>query len=309
MASALEPLPHRLGRYVLLRELASGGMGSVFLARAEGVGGLDRLVAVKRMHLHLAESPQMQDMFLDEARLAFSLNHPNVCGATDVGFADGQHFFVMEYVEGVSVERLVEAAAINPLRPGLVARILADVAEGLHASHELRDSGGRWLEVVHRDVKPSNLLVGYDGVTRVLDFGVAAGRVKLYETVTGERKGTLGYSAPEQLQGASVDRRADVWSLGVVGWELLAGRRLFHGNAPAQTVLAVMQAPIESPRPGTPPTLERILARALQRDPSRRFESAREMGRALVRFFAEDPVGAADVAEWLTHGLADRRAD
>jgi serine/threonine-protein kinase len=314
--------PRRLGRYLLVRELARGGMGSVYLARAEGPGGLGRVVAVKCVADELCGTGRLVDMFLDEARIASRIVHPNVSTAFDFGEAEGTYFLAMDYLVGEPASRIFEAvraidvAARRALGwPAVVARIAADAAEGLHAAHELTDPSGRPMEVVHRDVSQDNVFVTYDGGVRVLDFGIAAARDKLYVTSTGEVKGTIGYMAPEQLEGRAVDRRTDVWALGVVAWELAAGRPLFDRRTSAETATAVVNAPIaplSEVAEDVPEALSRIVARALSRDPSARYATARGMGRELVAFLASSPAGAADVAEAMAtlfpNGRAERAA-
>src|SRR5688500_2262135 len=223
----------QFGRYRLCFELASGGMGTVYLARAEGPSGFEKLVALKRIHEHLAKDPRFVAMFLDEARLAARIHHPNVCSVIDFGTVEDSYYLTMPFVEGESFHRLLRSLAKRG-DPGasrsfwyIAARIVAEACEGLHAAHELRDDVGEPLEVVHRDVSPQNLLIGYYGGVRVLDFGVASARHRLYSTATGEVKGKFAYIAPEQIEGQPVDRRADVWSLGVVLYECIALRRLF----------------------------------------------------------------------------------
>ena len=294
-------------------------MGSVYLARAEGPGGLGRVVAVKCIAEELRGTGRLMDMFLDEARIASRIVHPNVSTAFDFGEAEGTYFLAMDYLVGEPASRIFEAVtaldvgARRTLRwPAVVARIAADAAEGLHAAHELTDASGRPMEVVHRDVSPDNVFVTYDGGVRLLDFGIAAARDKLYVTSTGEVKGTIGYMAPEQLEGRSVDRRTDVWALGVVAWELVTGYRLFERATSAETAGAVANAPILPPHElagDIPVGLSRIIERALTRDAGGRYATAREMGRELVAFLASSPAGAADVAEAMTTLFPSGRAE
>lgn len=297
------------GRYRLCAELASGGMGNVYAARAIGPGGFHKRVALKRIHAHLANDERFVAMFLDEARLAARIQHPNVAGVIDFGQVDGSYYLAMPFVFGEPLSRVFRR--VSKLGPEALARfrwnalkLLADACEGLHAAHELRDDDGLALDVVHRDVSPANMLVGYDGSLRVIDFGVASARQRLYRTETGEIKGKLGYGAPEQLAGEKVDRRADVWSLGVVLWEALAGRRLFRRDSLGQTVMAVSTAPIPALRDfweDAPLELEEVVFKALSRDPERRYGSARALGRALLEILNEEKklITTADIAEWM----------
>jgi hypothetical protein len=308
----------RFGRYRLCFELASGGMGTVYLARAEGPSGFEKLVALKRIHQHLAKDPRFVAMFLDEARIAARVHHPNVASVIDFGTVDGAYYLTMPFVEGESLHKVMRTIARqgDPSFVYAAARIVADACEGLHAAHELRDDVGELLEVVHRDVSPQNLLVGYDGGVRVLDFGVASARHRLYSTATGEVKGKFAYIAPEQIEGQAVDRRADVWSLGVVLWECIAQKRLFGRKTMAETVQMVLNQPVPPLRdhaPDVPLALEEIVFKALARDRDRRYTSARQMGRELLTFLADERknVGAAEIAELMERlfpdGVAEKR--
>ncbi len=301
-------VPERIARYVLFHEISRGGMGTVYLARTRtSRRGFRRVVALKRLHPERAIDERFRRMFLDEVRLISQLSHPNIGSALDFGEEDGTVFLTMPYIVGESLDRVMAALSRAPRElqgriPALTARILIDVCEGLHAAHELRGPSGELLEVVHRDVTPRNVIVGYEGITRVIDFGVASALSKQDRTATGEFKGTPGYAAPEHVQGRPVDRRADIWSLGVLGWELSTGRRLFARKDVLQALDAVLHAPIQGPaevNPTLPIGLDELIMCALNRDPARRFSSAREMGRELLLFLheCERPMGAAEVAE------------
>ncbi|MBX3274594.1 MAG: protein kinase [Sandaracinaceae bacterium] len=305
-----------LGRYRLMYELASGGMGTVYLARAAGPAGFEKLVALKRIHAHLASDARFVSMFLDEAKIAARIQHPNVCSVIDFGEVDGSYYLTMPYILGESLNRVLAAMARrrdDPLArelPAIAARLVADACEGLHAAHELRDERGNLLEVVHRDVSPQNLMVGYDGVLRVLDFGVASARDRHYQTSTGEVKGKFAYLAPEQIESQPVDRRADVWALGVVLWEAVTGKRLFARESMAATVRAVCDMPIpdvRALRPDAPEGLQAVIERALARDRDARYATARAMGKDLSQVLAREGrfVTAPDVAEWMAAILPD----
>jgi serine/threonine protein kinase len=223
--------PKRLGRYELLGELASGGMATVYLGRARGIGGFERLVAVKCCHAHLREDADFVSMFLDEARLAAKIHHPNVVPTLDVGDAE-ELYLVMEYCEGDRLATLVNRAASRDgfMPVDVVLRIMVDVLQGLHAAHELTDTSGRPLQIVHRDVTPQNILVGVDGVSRLVDFGVAKAEARANTTKDGALKGKIAYMAPEQIGEHEVSRQSDVFSAGVVLWEALASKRLFRSE-------------------------------------------------------------------------------
>jgi serine/threonine protein kinase len=302
--------PEKIGRYQLCFELASGGMASVYLARAEGTPGFQKLVALKRIHPHLADEKDYVEMFLDEARIASRITHANVCSVFDFGEAEGEYFIAMEYLVGEPlwrVHRRVVADAdqrSSPLLPARMARVIAQACEGLHAAHELQDSDGESLHVVHRDVSAENLFVTYNGATQVVDFGIAHARQRVHHTEAGQVKGTFPYMAPEQMTAAVVDRRVDIWALGAVLWELLTLRRLFLRDTDVDTMYAVLSGEIRPPsdyRSDVPTELDEIVLKALQRNPEERWRSAREMGKALHRFLAnqEELVGPAELAEWM----------
>jgi len=285
----------RLGPYRLCFEIASGGMATVFLASAEGRAGIHRFVALKCLRPELACQPDFAGMFLDEARIASQIHHPNVCSVLDVDDSGDVSYMAMEYVIGESLafvrRRLTEELeAWNPVvHAALVARIVADVSEGLHAAHELVDHHGEPSNVVHRDIAPDNIMITYDGCVKVLDFGVSLSCQNRQETRSGVVKGKVSYLSPEVLQGERPDRRSDVWALGVVAWELLTGRRLFDGATDLETLRAISDKEIAPPsrvRRGIPVAVDRIVMRALERDPARRPATARELGKQMNRFLA-----------------------
>ena len=278
----------RLDRFELIAELASGGMATVFLARLSGVAGFQRLVAIKRLHPHLAREPEFVEMFLDEARLAARIHHPNVVPIQEVGESEHGYYLVMDYIEGDTLARvLAKAAKTNSKVPyGVTIRILLDTLAGLHAAHEMKDDHGEPLHIVHRDVSPQNILVGVDGVARVVDFGVARAATRLSTTRSGQLKGKLAYMAPEQARGAGVDRRADLFACGIVLWEALATKRLFKGDGEAETLNRVLYEPIATPssvRPDVPKALEDICMKALSRDVDQRFATAQDFGDELEK--------------------------
>ncbi len=300
----------RLGRYVLSHEIASGGMATVHLARSVGHAGFEKVFAIKSIHPHLAKDPAFVQMFMDEARVASRIDHPNVCRVFDFGQADGTHYIVMEYVVGETLAALhqrvfSQAAAADRVRLSVyAARIVAEVCEGLHAAHELKDESGAPLGLVHRDVTPHNLFVCFDGSVRLLDFGVAKTAGRAQHTKTGVLKGKVAYMPPEQLRRRPLDRRADLWSMGVVLWELVTGARLFKRDNDIETVLAIDQEPprkVSEVTPTLPKELDTIVARALAREPADRYATAREMARELHRYVARsaEPVGVAEMGEWM----------
>ena len=303
--------PEQVGRYELVFKLASGGMADVFLAReASALPGLAGVVALKRVHRHLAGRPGYRDMFLDEARLAFQIAHPNVCAVVDFGEAGGEYYLAMEYLVGESLARLMNRCAKAPDALGSapavfrLARIVADACAGLHAAHSASDAYGNPLEVVHRDVTPRNLFLLYDGTVKVLDFGIASASTKLHSEGSEALRGNLSYMAPEQLMGGRVDHQADIWALGVVFWEMLAMRRLFKRDAQMASVLSVVYDEIRPPsehQPGIPKELDAIVLKALERNPAERWRTAHEMEMATREVLSAQSVviGPADLSEWM----------
>lgn len=277
----------RVDRYELIGEIASGGMATVYLARLTGVGGFQRFVAIKRLHPHLAGESEFVQMFLDEARLAAGIHHPNVVPILEVHANPAGYYLVMEYIEGDTLARLLARSAGKGQRlPVPIAlRVMLDTLAGLHAAHELRDDQGEPVHLVHRDVSPQNVLVGSDGVARITDFGVARAASRLNATRVGQLKGKIAYMAPEQAAGMEeIDRRADVFSAGIVVWESLAARRLFKAENEAATLSRVMSEPVP-PLHEMVPTISKELsaavARALERDRDRRYATCAQFADAL----------------------------
>jgi eukaryotic-like serine/threonine-protein kinase len=307
------PPPRMVGRYALYEKIASGGMASVHIGRLVGPVGFARTVAIKRMHPQFAEDPEFVSMFLDEARLAARIRHPNVVSTLDVVAMNGELFLVMDYVPGESLARLVRGATLRGERipPAIAATIMVGVLHGLHAAHEARNDRGEPLEVVHRDVSPQNILVGIDGVSRVLDFGVAKAVGRLHTTRDGQLKGKLAYMAPEQLRGTTT-RLTDIYAASVVLWEALTNKRAFRGENEAQMVDLLLGGCHEPPSQyaeGMPPALDAVTMRGLSVDPSGRFQTAREMACALED--ALPPAAASKIGDWVERaakGTLDERS-
>ncbi len=277
-----------LDRFELIAEIASGGMATVYLARLSGVGGFQRFVAIKRLHPHLANDQEFVQMFLDEARLAARLHHPNVVPILEIGMSQQGYYLVMEYVEGDTLARILarSAQAGRMLPPQVSMRVCLDSLQGLHVAHEMKDDDGQPLNIVHRDVSPQNILIGMDGSARITDFGVARATTRLSTTRTGQLKGKLAYMAPEQARGGVVDRRADVFAMGIVTWECLAQKRLFKGEGEADTLNRVLYEPIPSLKqanPDIPDAVEAVVMKALDRDPDKRYATASDLGDALEK--------------------------
>jgi serine/threonine-protein kinase len=302
------PGPKHIGRYVLLDEIAAGGMASVHLGRLMGPVGFSRTVAIKRLHPQYAKDPQFVSMFLDEARLAARIRHPNVAATIDVDTRDGELFLVMEYVHGASFARLLHWCSEKHERAPvpIVLSIVIDILYGLHAAHEAKGERGEPLMIVHRDVSPHNVMVGKDGIARVLDFGIAKAASRTQTTREGHLKGKLSYMAPEQLSRGNVDRRADVFAASVVLWEALAGKRLFEGDDVGEIVSRVLGEPVDPPSrhaSGIPSPLDAAVLKGLARDPGERFASAHEMASALETALA--PARAAQVGAWVEQTAGD----
>jgi len=290
------------GRYRIVDPIGSGGMGAIYRARLVGPMGFEKWVAIKVIHPQSARDSGAARMFLDEMRVASRLQHTNVCSVLDFGVEAGELYLVMEYLDGVSLARVVDEAGRLP--PELASRIVADAARGLHAAHELRDASGERLGVVHRDVSPQNIVIVRDGTVKVLDFGVAAARGRLSDTRSDQVKGKLAYMAPEHASKQPVDRRADVWALGVVLWEASVGERLFAADNDVQTLTRLVHEPIPRPSarvPSYPAMLETIVMRALERDPVERTPTAAALADELEKFLygTGEPFGAVQVAGWL----------
>lgn len=275
----------RFGRYETIQPLATGGMAAVYLGRAVGAGGFERQVAIKVMHGHIADDPDFVAMFLDEARLAARIHHPNVVGTIDVQKGAEGMFLVMEYIEGASLKRVMRGMRKRKQRIpyGITARIICDALSGLHAAHDLKSKSGRAMNLVHRDVSPHNILVGTDGVSRITDFGVARAEARLSTTRGGQLKGKIAYMPPEQGLGNDVDRRADVYAAGVCLWEMLTGRRLFKADHDGQLVAMILQGAQEAPIeliPDLPPELNDVCMKALSLRPDDRFATAAHFAEA-----------------------------
>lgn len=302
----------RLGRYELIKQLGVGGMARVYLGRAVAEGGFERLVAIKVLHEHWAHESEFVAMFLDEARLAARIRHPNVVSTIDVQTSEGQRFLVMDYVEGLPLNAILAGLgkAKQQVPVDVALRVTLDMLAGLHAAHELRDDTDQLLGLVHRDVSPHNLLVGRDGLARITDFGVARAESRLSSTKSGEIKGKVPYMSPEQILSGDVDRRADVYSAGVVVWELLAGRRLFLADNQGQMLRLVTEGAKEPPstyNPDVPPALDRVCMKAIAPLLRERLASAADFAEELEIAALECGVrvaGARRVAAFVDEAIA-----
>ena len=305
---------HTVGRYALFEQFAAGGMATVHFGRLDGAGGFSRVVAIKRLLPHLLENQEFTEMLLKEARLAARVRHPNMATTLDVVATKGDVLLVLDYVHGEALSTLCRAQAKEkkeqvplPIATGIVM----DMLQGLAAIHDATDEKGRSLSLVHRDISPPNVLVGADGVARVLDFGIATALDHIEETAPERRKGKRGYMSPEQLRGERLTQRSDVFSAGIVIWELLALRRLFPADQekePGEAVLRGDYPRLSQYRPDAPPALDDVVARALALDPSARFASMHELMDA---FEAAAPTrtNARRISEWVMDLARDALAE
>ena len=285
---AQNKIPWKIGRYDAVCQLATGGMAEILLARLQGPSGFQRPVAIKRILPHLAGNKDFVTMFLDEARIIAGIRHPNVVHVHELADeGDDELFLVMEYMEGESISVLIPRLrkSKEQLDHALVAYIVAEACAGLHAAHELTDPSGNKLNVVHRDVSPQNIFVGYSGEVKVLDFGIATAADRVTRTETGQFKGKFEYSSPEQCVGLALDRRSDIFSMGILLYELSTLTRLFKRNGHMPTLRAICDTPIVPPTSiveGYPKELSDVVMRALERRPAARYQTAFDMRRDLL---------------------------
>lgn len=301
-----EPTSPRLfGKYVLLDKLAEGGMAELFLAKQLGTEGFERDVVIKCMHEQLSRSQDFVNMFLDEARLAAKLHHPNIVQITDLGVAEGRYFICMEYLPGEDLEsvQLTCERRGEKMPIPIATRIILSACAGLELAHGLTEAG-RPVGLVHRDISPSNVIVTYQGMVKLVDFGIAKAASKLVRTEPGTIKGKWGYMSPEQARGESVDARSDIFSLGVTFHELLTGKRVFDKSHEMGVLIAMMEQPIPRPsdvRREIPPELDRIVMRALAKRPFDRYPSVAALSSDLEHFFNCIPAGPGNtqLSRWI----------
>jgi len=298
----------RVGPYELLRRIGVGAMATVYLARLRGEAGFTRIYALKVMHRHLSTEPELVDMLMDEARLAARIAHPNVVGTVALGESEGLYYIVLEYIDGIALDRLL-ARKPNWRPPRMIVPIAVDVLLGLSAAHELRDGDGALLDLVHRDVTPGNVLVSVDGNAAISDFGTAKARARATKTMPGVIKGKVGYVAPEVALGRGFDARADVFSMGVLLWNALTGETLYDTNDIAKNIQELLSKEVPAPstvglRPD--PLFDMPILTALAREPHYRHQSAREMAESLTDALAlgggEPP--RREIGEWVDAAFA-----
>jgi serine/threonine protein kinase len=302
------------GRYQLLKKIASGGMGQVLLAK-KGQDDFEKLIVLKRILPHLVEDEEFFTMFRDEAKITMRLDHPNIARINEFGVEAGVHYIEMEYVAGEDVRRIEKrAAAVGKGIPiGVILKIIADAAAGLDFAHKARDAKGVPLGLVHRDVSPQNVLIGFDGSVKLIDFGVAKAAGRAQHTATGILKGKFPYMSPEQAQGEELDCRSDVFALGIVLWEQLTGRRLFKGENDLATQRLVRACQVPAPssvEPSVPTGLDPITLKALSKDPKDRYQDAAELRNALEDFALQNaiPTSSSSLAAFMQDLYAERIA-
>jgi len=293
----------RLGRYEVLAKLAAGGMGEIFLARLEGKAGFEKLYVIKKILPHLANDARFRSMMIAEAQIVSKINHANVCQIHELDEINGELYIVMEYLEGVTLLELLRRSAKekDTLELGLVAGVLCQVADGLHYAHELKDREGKPLNIVHRDVTPSNIFLTDHGVAKVLDFGIAKVE-NVANTESGAIKGKYAYMSPEQLRGNPVDRRADVFAMGIVLFEMLSLRRLFQRKTDYLTFRAVLDQPlpdIRKFRQDVPEAVLGVIKKCLAPEPDKRFASVRQFRQALTAAVPMPPWGDDEIGEFV----------
>jgi serine/threonine protein kinase len=308
-------LPEQFGKYSLLGHLATGGMAEIWLARQQGLQGFEKIVVIKRARAELSD-PDTARRFLDEARLVATLEHPNIAQVYEIGFVNGSYFFVMEYVDGADLLRLIEAAIARHQMIALADAlyIIIQVCTALHYAHEKHDLEGRPLHIIHRDVSPSNVLISHDGVVKVCDFGVAKAHHRKAEiTKDGVVRGKFSYMSPEQCQSKALDRRSDVFSIGVLLYELTTLSKLFRAKNDYALLQQVVDAKIPPPSarvPGYPRELEAIVLKALARNPDDRYQTAQALQLDLEELAREHKLAMSSVrVTGLINALIERRND
>jgi serine/threonine-protein kinase len=318
MVGASEWRPGRkVGRYALLAKIATGGMAEIHLARQEGLKGFEKVVVIKKILNSFANDPEFVEMFLDEARIAAQLSHPNIVQIFDLGQEAGSYYIAMEYLAGESLANVVRAgaAARGPLPLTYAARLVANAAEGLAYAHTHRSVTGAPLEIVHRDISPQNLIVTYDGIVKVVDFGIAKAANRVSITEAGKLKGKLSYMSPEQARGDKLDGGADIFSLAVVFYELVTKRRFAPVDDPVKMLAFLTTSITPMPRaraasPHVPAELDSIIARALERDRAKRYPTARAFQFALEEWLRtqDDSPGTAELGSYMQGLFAERIA-
>ena len=289
-----DDMPQRIDRYEPLKKLATGGMAEIYLAKQSGLEGFEKVVVLKRILPHLSSDEEFVNMFLDEARIAAKLSHPNVVQIYDLGKADNTYYIAMEYVSGRNVQHLITKQQIlgGHLPVEHVCRIIAGVCDGLHYAHARKDYDGKPLNIIHRDISPQNILVSFAGGVKVVDFGIAKASTQLAQTRAGVLKGKYAYMSPEQVRGSKIDHRSDIFAVGLVMYEMLTGARTFERENSLKTLKAIVQEKPLNPRemnPDIPMEVVKILSKALEKNPDRRYKTAQEFQLALEDWLEQSP--------------------
>ena len=296
----------RFGPYQLLDRVAIGGMAEVFKAKRTGVEGFEKIVALKRILPHLSDNKEFLDMFVDEAKMVAGLAHPSIVQIFDLGRIEKSYYIAMEYVHGHDLRTIMKRAREKGLRMplDLSLRVVSQVCAALEYAHRKKDERGRPMEIVHRDVSPQNILISFEGEVKLVDFGIAKAATKASNTERGALRGKLLYMSPEQAWGRAIDRRSDVFSLGIVLYEMVTETKPFVGAGTEMTILELVRQSVITParevNPRVPETLDRVIMKALAREPGERYQDAGQMQRGLERFLRErPPVTARDLARFL----------
>ncbi len=299
------------GKYVLLERVSVGGMAEVFKAKAFGVEGFEKILAIKRILPSMAEDADFIEMFIDEAKICGQLNHANICQIYELGRVNDSHFIAMEYVWGKDVLQMQNRfrKMRQKMTPEMAAYITCRICEGLDYAHKKKDAVGKSLGIIHRDISPQNILVSYEGELKVIDFGIAKAASRSSKTQAGVLKGKFGYMSPEQVRGLPLDRRSDVFAIGTILYELLTAERLFHGDSDFETLEKVRNVdvpPVSQVNPGVPKSLEKIIMRALSKDTETRYQWASEMAEDLNSFLlGHDPAfSAQSLSQWMREQFA-----
>ncbi|HEX4459610.1 MAG TPA: serine/threonine-protein kinase, partial [Polyangia bacterium] len=311
---SINPVP--FGKYELISRLAAGGMAEIFLARTKSIQGFEKYLVIKKILRNRTNDPEFVRMFLDEARVAATLDHPNIVQIYDVGHFENEYFIAMEYLRGHNLIEIVRAGAkLGYSKPPLehVMSILSGLCAGLHYAHDKRDFQGRSLEIVHRDVTPQNVVVTFDGAVKVVDFGIAKAATREVETLAGTLKGKIGYMSPEQCRGLAVDRRSDLFAVGIILYELTTGKRLYHERSDFETLKKIIEGPVPSPRdilPFYPAALNTLVTRCLQKSADDRFQTARDLHADLDAFSRDNQLvtGTVPLAQYMERIFADELA-
>ncbi|MGC8928162.1 MAG: serine/threonine protein kinase [Myxococcota bacterium] len=285
-------LGQRFGKYILIRKLATGGMADIYLARQEGVEGFQKDIVIKKIRAEIGQKPEFVQMFLNEAKLAAMLTHPNICQIFDLGKIGDSYFIAMEYIAGRDMNRIINASAKRgiPFPMEYALKIASNVCEGLYYAHSKVDYNGNPLNIVHRDITPENIMVSWDGAVKILDFGIAKATNLVSTDREGEVKGKLSYISPEQLQGKEADQRSDIFSLGVVLYEWITGYKLFRGETDEAVIKSITEGKIYPPsffKPDLPKQVEKILMSALEKDPEKRYKNAWDMQFEIDSFLSQ----------------------